>query len=538
MIDFTHILRNSDVPLFYIVKKHQEPERAAEVAARYDFAHDLSEGEAWNTLQEAQVEITEERFDEIVDEQTGHLKELGLKYGHKRQLRCLVDVKQNIRDERRLAGGVALTLQDDIWEAVRKYQGVWYVYQDNTWVAYDADEFDAQLYGIIKADVSRVARTRLTQTGKESAVPSVSQGLINSVKIALLERNKITRPVPGWMESSGEPGIAFENGILVGKELLPKTADYFSLTNLPHPLDYTNEPPSELLKMFQTSGLQEDEIEFLQEFLGVCLTSLMMYQRGLLLLGPARSGKGTFLKVLRWMVGRDNYVSKDLGSFGNQFSLGNLPGTTVCAFEDERQSKRSGIAGIKRLLKIIGGDPVDVEKKNVNSATTDLVCKIAIASNYIPELPDESGAIASRFAFVRTRVSHVGKEDRELFDRIIEQRDEVISWAVRGLLRVQEQGDFTLPDNGEELKFLAQNSPVRTFLDTHTVAGESVCKTALYQSYEKFSVGNDISPLAKNQFYKQVKDVNAELVTKKVSMDGERIPCIVGIQLKQEAENV
>ena len=45
---------------------------------------------------------------------------------------------------------------------------------------------------------------------------------------------------------------------------------------LPYSFSYTEDEPTELLNMFRTSGVQEDEIQASQEFTGLKLTGMRL----------------------------------------------------------------------------------------------------------------------------------------------------------------------------------------------------------------------------------------------------------------------
>lgn len=513
-----HQTSNLCKPLFYLLKRNPDPH----VAARFDFAYDLPEGLAWQTYQQAtHHHLSEEDFNKVCAEEAIALQCQGFKAQWKRDLLPgNASVKYTLKDESRLAALFAIGLQTDIWEAVRRYQDNWYVYQ-NGWRFVSESDMGAMIYTAIKTDFEQYS------AWKQKPCPTVTAGLVNATKLALHARNQTDRQ--GWQECNAGIGIPFANGALVGHELITTNADFFVTNTLPHELHYTNDQPTVLLGMFEGVGLQQDEIDFIQEFAGLCLTPDMQYQRGLMLLGPPRSGKGTFCSVLRWILG-DRYVSKELAKMGGQFALGNLLHKTLLAFEDERG--KPDASGVSRVLKIIGGDPIDFEQKNKDARTEALECKVILIANAIPQIPDESGAVAARFGMIRTRESFVGREDPTLLARILEQEQEILSWAVRGLWRLRNRGNFVPPQNDEHRHYAVANSPLRTFLNECTKPGNGVEKDDLYMRYEEFARDNDLTPVGKNMFFREIRQLDARLTEKKVRVGEGRQRIIQSISLR------
>jgi len=52
----------------------------------------------------------------------------------------------------------------------------------------------------------------------------------------------------------------------------------------------------------------EESRNFVEEFMGYCMTEETKFQKGAMLIGPKRSGKGTISHVLRQLVGDGSYV--------------------------------------------------------------------------------------------------------------------------------------------------------------------------------------------------------------------------------------
>ena len=74
----------------------------------------------------------------------------------------------------------------------------------------------------------------------------------------------------------------------------------------------------------------------LQEFFGLVLTDETRFQKGFILVGPARSGKGTIARVLMHLLGRSNFCGPSLGQLAQIFGMQGLIGKKIAVVPDAR----------------------------------------------------------------------------------------------------------------------------------------------------------------------------------------------------------
>ena len=55
-------------------------------------------------------------------------------------------------------------------------------------------------------------------------------------------------------------------------------------------------------------SVDQEAVDFLEEFMGLCMTEETRFHKGAIFVGRKRSGKGTVSHVLRHLVGDRNYV--------------------------------------------------------------------------------------------------------------------------------------------------------------------------------------------------------------------------------------
>lgn len=287
------------------------------------------------------------------------------------------------------------------------------------------------------------------------------------------------RPVfdgPVWLreeEGDADPKdlIVCRNCIVNARtrEFLPPTPRLFTVNVLPIDADPLAPSPAGWLSFLDqlTSGDRE-ALELLQEWIALsALTRETSHQKALLIIGPKRSGKGTYLRLLRALAGETNVCSPTLSSLGTPFGLQLLIGKLVALFSDARLSGRTDMAGLAEvILRVTGEDAVTVQRKFLPDWTGNLAVRFTVATNELPNLSDASGALASRFLIVRLTRSFYGEEDQGLTDRLLCELPGILLWALDGLDRLRARGRFVQPGSSRELvdELESLSSPITIFV--------------------------------------------------------------------------
>ena len=93
--------------------------------------------------------------------------------------------------------------------------------------------------------------------------------------------------------------------------------------------------------------------------------------------------------------------------------------------------------------------------------------KLVLVANELPQLGDNSGAMAERFIIFETRQSFLGKEDERLFaDKLAPEKGGVLLWALEGLRRLVERRRFTESKRSIALRrrLKKYGSPIQAFV--------------------------------------------------------------------------
>ena len=139
-------------------------------------------------------------------------------------------------------------------------------------------------------------------------------------------------PMPGWLGSEIDEDVrelvACQNGILHmrTRKLREHTPRFWS----PNVLDFAYNPRARAPRFKQFleevwPGEPQTQ-QCLLELFGLCLRDITKYQKAFMFVGPKRGGRGTIGRVLRGLIGPDNYIGTSLKAFSEQFGMENFIG--------------------------------------------------------------------------------------------------------------------------------------------------------------------------------------------------------------------
>lgn len=299
-------------------------------------------------------------------------------------------------------------------------------------------------------------------------------------------------------------------------------------------------PASELwvAKLAEWFGGDQESIETIQEWFGYLLTADTSQQKGLFILGPKRSGKGTMIRMMEFLVGRGNHVGVSPHGLTNDFGLAPLLGKSLAVFNDLRLNDRALESRfIEIVLNIIGEDTLTANRKFLATITGKIPARLVLVSNELPMLRDSSGAFASRFIYVRTVKSFLGAEDPKLAIKLLTELPGILNWALVGWQRLQSRGYFRQPAAGREVADEMQDltSPVGMFVRERCILGPH-CRASLADLFGEFKTWRadhgDDRPLTEQSFGRELRAAVPQLHTTKPRADGERYTAYIGIGLR------
>jgi putative DNA primase/helicase len=227
-------------------------------------------------------------------------------------------------------------------------------------------------------------------------------------------------------------------------------------------------------------GDQEAQ-DCVEELLGLSMTEDVSFQKGALLIGKPRSGKGTILRIGEALTG--SFASMDLDKWNGEKACEPLIGKKMIAFADVRLKEGQwygprfdpggvDFKSVQRLLKITAGDKITLERKYISAWEGVLFGKVWMASNKHPNFNDL--ILPTRFIKIPFEISFAGREDNTLSVRLI--ANELPGIAARCLPayhRALRHGRLIQPRSGERLGAeIAQSSDAFTRFMSETFVSD------------------------------------------------------------------
>lgn len=295
------------------------------------------------------------------------------------------------------------------------------------------------------------------------------------------------------------------------RELRP---DDYALARLP--VEY--EPTAEF---GEWSGYVDEWVESgyadaLQEFVGYCLhVGSMPIHRALLLVGSGSNGKGTFLHVVRSLLGSDNTSSTELQTLANERdAVADMQGS-LANIDDDLSSRGLG-SGLGMFKKLVAGDPVRGRRLYEDGFEFEPSTKHLYAANQVPDVQvsDEDEAFWRRWLLVEFTNHYAPAErDSSLRDQLTtdDALAGVLRWAIEGRRRLLDQGHFT----GEldlaydkRRRWQQWGDTVDEFIEDcveHDSDAERITTGDAYQVYQEWCRRSGDDPVGQRRFTDSVK---------------------------------
>jgi len=325
-------------------------------------------------------------------------------------------------------------------------------------------------------------------------------------------------------EMSSAEYIAFRNGVynITTGQLLPFTPDIIILNKI----DWNYNPAAydaNVDKMFNRLACGDQAVRaLLCEAVGYCFYRRNELRKAFILTGEKQNGKSTYLKLINFLLGRDNVTSLDLAELGQRFKPAELFGKLANIGDDIGDDFISNPAIFK---KVVSGDPVNVERKGENPFDLKNYSKFLFSANNIPRIKDKSGAVISRLVIIPFNARFT-KDDADFDPYIIYKlttenaMEYLINIGLEGLKRILNNYTFTESESVEKAltEYEENNNPVLIFFKELAVSDIINRSTRdVYSRYRLFCAENNFNAMSNVEFSKAVKKrYGVEITDKKI----------------------
>lgn len=203
-------------------------------------------------------------------------------------------------------------------------------------------------------------------------------------------------------------------------------------------------------------GALEAEKRLLLEFGGRVLMQSTSDQKMLVLKGPGRSGKGTFIRLMHQLVGSGQFTAySKLSELGGRFQTARMAGKSLATIGDLAEQPRGRdrrdafLEGAAVMKAITGEDAVTIEEKRKDAFAALLPVSFVAATNHPPQfLTCGADAGAWKERMLICRFPHEIKADKRIegLDAALyeEEGPDIAAVLVYHFLQTRRRG-YTLP---------------------------------------------------------------------------------------------
>lgn len=383
---------------------------------------------------------------------------------------------------------------------------------------------------------------------------TLTRAKVSDIMDALNADCPIPYDPPIWLDGKTSPDpadlIVFKNGILDINHyfegdirLMPSTPALFTFNSIPHELhpdascDYTKKILWDILSEDQS------KMDLLQEWLGYNLIADQSMEKLMLFIGRRRSGKSTILEMMKAMLGENQCVSTSFSKMTSSFGCQPLIGKLAAIMSDASVPKNiDATHAVEKIKQITGGDSIGINRKFLPEIPSiALKCRFTISVNTLPELPDHANALIPRLNLLRFEKSYEGHEDRTIKKKIIQQEESegVIVWALEGLKRLREHGEFTTTESATPLmrQFKALSSPITEFVMECCEVGNGsfISKAQLYDTWRNWALSSGQKPGTHAQLGQQLLSLYPDMRFVDRTRNKTKLQYVRGIKLTEQA---
>ena len=249
--------------------------------------------------------------------------------------------------------------------------------------------------------------------------------------------------LPGeWSDFDANPDlINCNNGVvdLRTGELTPhsRSQRFTYCLNTDYIQDADSSAWVDFLRSVVDTEVCDGALEYIQMALGYTFTGQTREEVLFYLVGPTRSGKGTFIETLKYLLGTlawevafDTFSAERRGG-GQNFDLAPLKACRMVAASEGDRTTWLRSAFLKRIT---GGNSIFASFKYKTPFNYRPGYKIWLSSNYEPQIDPSDDGAWGRMRVIRFPNSYLGKEDKLLKTRLQQQDvlEGILKWVVEG----------------------------------------------------------------------------------------------------------
>ena len=256
------------------------------------------------------------------------------------------------------------------------------------------------------------------------------------------------------------------------RETKPHTLDIYSTYQVK-----ANYKPNQIikdtlfLKFLQNSNCSDKLIDLIRQVIGYCLTSFNEAQKMFILRGKPKTGKSTFLNIIRNLFERQFATSINLEDLQKGEYLALLAGKVINICGDIGQGY---IKDTSKILQLLGDEHITVRPLYINPYDISLTAKQIFATNMIPIVNDKTGAFYRRCLVIPWNKQVKEKDTIVNLDKLIvnKEADIIVSWAADSIFDLKNN-NFKFKEVKESIieldEYRLENNSIELFIKNYCI---------------------------------------------------------------------
>ncbi len=234
-----------------------------------------------------------------------------------------------------------------------------------------------------------------------------------------------------------------KNGVLNLKNGKFQEHNTSDLSFIQIPVKYNPNAECPKIDKFLNEIFNKKDIPFILEFIGLCLTSEMRFQKALMLYGNGNNGKTTFLNLLVNLIGVINKSSVALSQLNKPFEGAKLEVKLVNIVSDLDSSKMT-----IRFFKLYVGNEwsITINRKFKEPYDIKPTAKLLYSCNAIfPEIPkDTDKGFFRKWILIECPYEFDERENLKMLDSLLTEKElsGFLNKAIEGFYRLLKRGKF------------------------------------------------------------------------------------------------
>lgn len=313
-----------------------------------------------------------------------------------------------------------------------------------------------------------------------------------------------------FMEVTDPYEVPIKNGILniITREIKPFSPDNIHFTKLN--CEYKEGARCPAIKQFFSEIVDEESVNVIQELFGYCLLRDYKFEKAFMFTGNGRNGKGKTLELLKTFLGPENCSAMPLKRLCNEegFDVDSLFGKMVNIGGDISDESLKETGPFKSLT---GHDEITVKRKFNTPLTFVNFAKFIFSANTIPKSKDLTDAFFNRWIILDFKFQFRLKKEYDIIcqeykDNKIEEADfklykladpskikkitskeemdGLLIWALDGLQRLLDSGDFSSSNTTQMVRelWIRKSDSFMAF-----------CMDCIEENYDSYIIKKDLS---------------------------------------------